>query len=274
MANIDISPERRKLQQQYNGLKKLFSELTEKRDAMDQYEGPKLCSVYLELIGQLEYERLALQVEVKTLQMRRDLLQAFINRDERPDLNAIEEKVKQAVAEYNRILAQEAERLQMAKEILNAPPLSEEESKEMRDLYRLLVKQLHPDLHPDQSDREAALFLQVQAAYKICDLYKLREIALLLDSKSLGEDNYESSYDELERQVTLLQDKVDDLKGKIDVMNSSFPFMYRDKLFEEEWVKERQEAVKNEIEELKGIKIRLQGIVDVMEEYKKWTQAS
>ena len=65
----------------------------------------------------------------------------------------------------------------MAKEILNAPPLSEEESKEMRDLYRLLVKQLHPDLHPDQSDREAALFLQVQAAYKICDLYKLREIA-------------------------------------------------------------------------------------------------
>ena len=92
MANIDISPERRKLQQQYNGLKKLFSELTEKRDAMDQYEGPKLCSVYLELIGQLEYERLALQVEVKTLQMRRDLLQAFINRDEKPDLNAIEER--------------------------------------------------------------------------------------------------------------------------------------------------------------------------------------
>ena len=269
MANIDISPERRKLQQQYNGLKKLFSELTEKRDAMDQYEGPKLCSVYLELIGQLEYERLALQVEVKTLQMRRDLLQAFINRDERPDLNAIEEKVKQAVAEYNRILAQEAERLQMAKEILNAPPLSEEESKEMRDLYRLLVKQLHPDLHPDQSDREAALFLQVQAAYKICDLYKLREIALLLDSKSIGEDNFESSYDELERQVALLQEKVDDLNGKIDVMNSSFPFMYRDKLFDEEWVKERQDAVKNEIEELKGIKIRLQGIVDVMEEYKK-----
>jgi hypothetical protein len=45
--------------------------------------------------------------------------------------------------------------------------------------------------------------------------------------------------------------------------------MYRDKLFDEEWVKERQDAVKNEIEELKGIKIRLQGIVDVMEEYKK-----
>lgn len=269
MANIDISPERRKLQQQYNRLKKLFSELTEKRDAMDQYEGPKLCSVYLELIGQLEYERLALQVEVKTLQMRRDLLQAFINRDERPDLNAIEEKVKQAVAEYNRILAQEAERLQMAREILNAPPLSEEESKEMRDLYRLLVKQLHPDLHPDQSDREAALFLQVQAAYKICDLYKLREIALLLDSKSIGEDNFESSYDELKRQVALLQEKVDNLKGKINVMNSSFPFMYRDKLFDEDWVKERQDAVKDEIEEFKSIKTRLQGIVDVMEEYKK-----
>jgi peptidoglycan hydrolase CwlO-like protein len=124
-------------------------------------------------------------------------------------------------------------------------------------------------LHPDQSDREAALFLQVQAAYKICDLYKLREIALLLDSKSIGEDNFESSYDELKRQVALLQEKVDNLKGKINVMNSSFPFMYRDKLFDEDWVKERQDAVKDEIEEFKSIKTRLQGIVDVMEEYKK-----
>jgi hypothetical protein len=269
MANIDISPERKRLQLKYADLKRSFAALTEKQEHMNQFEGPNLCSLYLDLIGRLQYERLTLQIECKTLQMRQQLMQAYINRNEEPDLEAVERQIQGAVTEYNKILAEEAERLKAAREVLNAPLMSEEESKEMKDLYKFLVKQLHPDLHPNQTERESDLFLQVQVAYKLCDIDKLREIALLLDSKELDKTDLTESYDELQRKVKLIEDKIKDIREKIDKMLDLFPFIYREKLYDKEWVKEQQEIVKQEIENLKETKNKLERIVVVMQEYKK-----
>lgn len=269
MVNIDISPERKRLQLRYADLKKNFAVLTEKRDHMNQFEGPNLCSLYLELLGHLQYERLALQIECKALQMRQQLMQAYINRDEEPDLEDVERQIQEAVAEYNKILAEEAERLKAAREILNAPLMSEEESKEMKDLYKFLVRQLHPDLHPDQAERESDLFLQVQAAYKLCDIDKLREIALLLDSKKLDKTDLTETYDELQHKVKLIEDKIKDIREKIDKLLNSFPFIYREKLDDREWVEEQQNMVKQDIENLKETKSKLERIVAVMREYKR-----
>lgn len=223
----------------------------------------------LGLIDRLQYERLALQIVCKALQMRQQLMQAYINRDGNPDLEDVERQIQGAVTEYNKILEEEAERLKTAREFLNAPLMSEEEGREMKDLYKFPVRQSHPDFHPDQAEREADLFLQVQTAYKLCDIDELREIALLLDSKKLDKTDLAETYDELQHKVKLIEDKIKDIREKIDKLLSSFPFIYREKLDDREWVEEQQNMVKQDIENLKETKSKLERIVAVMREYKR-----
>ena len=252
--------EYRRVRQEYADLLLLFNQ-------MKEYEGPYLSALYLQLIGQLQYELLQLQVDVKTLKLRRSLLQAYINRDETPDLSAIRLEVEEKVAEYNRILQENAERLKAAKDLLEAPLLSEEDTKELKSLYKMLVKALHPDLHPNQSEEEENLFLQVQAAYSMGNLEKLREFSLMVESKNYDYENTSSASD-LEQMVESLRSKVQLLKDKIKEMEQSFPFAHRQHLADKEWIEREQQKIKTEIEETRGQKEQIERIVTVMEEFR------
>ena len=57
-----------------------------------------------------------------------------------------------------------------------ADPLSEEESRELKILYRKVIKALHPDMNPEITDAQARLFDQAVSAYKNGDLPAMRLI--------------------------------------------------------------------------------------------------
>src|SRR5258708_1552100 len=48
-----------------------------------------------------------------------------------------------------------------------AVPVPTRESDRLKELYRTLVRQLHPDRNPKQSAREREFWHQVQAAYRL-----------------------------------------------------------------------------------------------------------
>ena len=85
----DITPESRMLRLEYDELKKKFTDLMLTFEDMKQHLGPKISALYLNLLGNKKYEILNLQVEIKTLEMRKQLLQSYINRDQTPDLKTI-----------------------------------------------------------------------------------------------------------------------------------------------------------------------------------------
>ena len=52
---IDISPKKAQLKEEYERLQKEYSKLVTERDDMEQYEGPRLEALYMESIGKHLY---------------------------------------------------------------------------------------------------------------------------------------------------------------------------------------------------------------------------
>lgn len=248
-------------------LKRESARLFNKRDEMLTYEQPKLYSLYLAEIGQLKYEEFSLQTEVKLLSLRLSLIQAYINRNQAPDFEAIETQVNLERENYQKILNEQMEDIKAAKEYLASPLLSTEDSRELKATYTLLVKKLHPDINPDQTEREKELFLKTVAAYKTQDLNTLRQILLMLDT-----DSPEAlPADTLQDQIEKLEETVAGIKERIAQLESQFPFDLRDKIYNKEWVEEQQRMIKESIQTLKEKKVSLE---QMLMAYRAWKPES
>ena len=248
-------------------LKRESANLFNKRDEMLTYEYPRLYSLYLTQIGQLKYEEFSLQTEVSVLTLRLSLIQAYINRNQAPDYETIEEQISIKKEEYQQILAEKMADIKAAKEYLAAPLLSLEESRELKATYTLLVKKLHPDINPGQTEREHELFLKTVAAYKTQDLATLRQILLMLDTDSMENLSEETLQDQIEK----LEKTVAGIKERIAQLESQFPFDLRDKIYDKDWVAEQQNLIKESIEALKEKKQSLEQLLMV---YRTWKPES
>lgn len=266
--SIELSPHEKELRKKLLELRKEYSELIIKRDEMTQYEGPKLSALYLKYVGSLQYDELQLQLEIRTLDMKRAFLQMYINKDITPDLTTIDKKIEEYEKECNDALHESAEQLHAAKEYLNSPMISAEETAELKHLYKSIVKALHPDLHPDLTDDDRELFFTATEAYKMTDLDKLRSIYLMLDTKSYDYYQVRNMQVDLETQLIHLQEKVDAIKINIEKIEQTYPFNHREHVYDKKWIKEEQDNIKHNIKQLQEQKKHLESIVAVMEEYK------
>jgi len=244
---LDLTPENRILRQQAESLRKDFSELYEQWNYMLTYEEAALTALYLNEIGGLQFEVHRLTTELAYLKQKIQLAQACFNRNEQPDWTKIDQQLAHQLQEYQRKLQEEAARLTEAKQYLKSGFLNEAEGLQLKLAYRQLVKALHPDLNPDQTDAERDLFLKVQAAYQLCDLPALNEFLL-----ALGKDtpSTAATTSDLTAEVKMLSDKVQALQLKIDQLVAKFPFMYREKLSDETWLAAEKATLQKQITEL------------------------
>lgn len=207
-----------------------------------------LTALYLEKVGAKLYKIYRLKVELSRLKLRFSLMQAYVNRNEYPDLEEIEKKVLAEFLSYQQKIEEDAQRLAAAKELLKGSFLSEEESKQIKEIYYSIVKRLHPDINPGYSDEMKELFIKAQLAYELSDLPALKEIFLMLN---LRDSHSGVITDDLEQMVSRLQENVNKLKQQIDQLNERFPFIHKENLFDEEWIRAQQESADTEIQSLK-----------------------
>lgn len=267
--DIDISPRKKQLKEEYVRLQKEYTALVIQREEMLIDEKPRLEAMYMESIGELQYEELSLKCEIALLRLKRDSLQAYMNSGEKPDMRTVEEKVEQAANTYNENLRQEEERLKKSRAFLEHLDEDESEQKlkdymELKQLYRELVHRLHPDLHPDQTEWERSLFLKVQQAYEDGDLERMRELEHELHAgiPSASADN--DTIDEWEERVAKLKEQIEAIKMEIVQLENTFPFTYRQKLYDMEWISAQREEIMVRIERLMKERDWLQKIVDMM----------
>lgn len=260
-GNIDLSPESKRLRELYPNLKIEFAALFQERDFMLSYEEGFLTALYLKHIGQKQYQLFCLKTETAQLRRKQQLIQTDLNRGEKPDLRTIEKTIGKEFALYFKEIKQQMENLEKAKNLLLSPCLSKEEAEEIKKLYRMLVRRLHPDLNPNLSQQESDLFNQVQVAYKLCNLDKLREFTLLISSSL--EDKASETKDSLRMTVELLENQIADIKDKIEKLNKEFPFSFKELLADESWIKEQQTRLNKEIEECEKEKSHLLNIIDL-----------
>ena len=268
--SIDISPRKKQLKEEYERLQLEYADLVAERDELENSEGPRLTALYMEAVGQLQYEVLVLQYEIALLKQKRDLLQAYKNRGEKADLNYVDEQVEASAKTYNENIQREEEKIKQAKAYIEEQKEEEKknqenEKRELRDLYRKLVHRLHPDLHPEQTEWEKELFLKVQDAYEKGDLEKLRELAQQLEAGMPADAVNNETTEEWEERVNQLKEEIAKIREEIEKILQEFPFTYRERLNNPEWIAQTQDMLRKEIPELEKEKIRLEKIVNIME---------
>ena len=266
---IDISPRKKQLKEEYERLQQIYTDLVTKRDEMLMYEAPRLEAFYMESIGQLQYEILCLEYDIALLKLERDLLQSYENRGEEPEIAKVQMRVEEAAQTYNENLHREEEKIKQAKEFIKEQEEEENKQKdaekvELKRLYKQLVHRLHPDLHPEQTEWERELFLKVQEAYRNEDLERLRQLEAELNAGMPFASVENDTIDEWEERIQKLKEQIDAIRKEIEELENTFPFTYRDKIDDKEWISAMQEELRVRIEMLQKEKDRLQQIVEIM----------
>ena len=146
----------------------------EQLDTLRYVEAPKLRNEYMVKIGTTEDEVLNAELDAKMLQRKLELIQIKRNRREPIDMAEIDQQIE---AERKELLAQ-AETADAAGQRL--PQLSEEQQAELQELYHKIVEGFHPQVHPNLTDTEKALYEKAVDAYRNRNLTALKLIDEIL----------------------------------------------------------------------------------------------
>lgn len=267
MDTLNLTPREQVLLERYLSLKKEFADLFTRKHEMLTYEENALTALYLSTIGEKQHELFFLRTQVAVLKYRIELIQAYISRNERPELKIVDQEIRARFADYQKKIEDDARQLAAAKEYLKGTSLSEEDIRELKDSYRIIVKRLHPDINPGLSEYESDLFVKAQAAYHLYNLTILREILLSLDlSKDITGPLLQSP--NLEEMVDQLEKSVKQLRKQIEELEQTFPFIYRDELKNKEWVTSAQKRLEEDIANLSKEKDKQALFLKVIEEWK------
>jgi len=239
-----------------------FLDLFTRHKHMVENESVILTSLYLEKLGRLQLELLEKQTEASRLKMKMNLIQAAINRNERPDLKAIEDEINARLQNYYARIQAESAALDEAKKVLSHL-ISEGEAQKLKEIFRVLCKRLHPDLNPDLTEEEKDLFIKVKAAYDLQRLSDLQNILLYLDDSNKEKLILISSDEKVER-IKHLENQVMSLKVKIDQLKQSFPFSIEELILDEDYIVQKQEELRIQLKISEEEIVKTSNIINII----------
>ncbi len=259
---LALTPENEELNRKLDKLALEFLDLFTRHKEMVEDEYVILNALYLEKLGRFQLELLQKKTEAARLKMKMQLIQAALNRDEQPDLQAIEHAIQQKFQNYYAEIEAQAAALDNAKEVLSHL-VSEEDTLKLKELFRVLCKRLHPDLHPDQTENEKELFIKVKSAYDLQKIAELQHILLYLDEYK-KKKILPISGDEKRKRIEHLESNIKSLTGKIAQLQQTFPFNVKELIVDEQYIAQKQEELRSDIEKFDQERVRYATRIDIM----------
>ena len=280
---IPVQTEYEKLLETVRKLRARVIELTAERDDLLYHICPALQAKYDEKIGSVEREILAAQMYLKEKQRIIEILQAQLNRQEKPSMKEAEKKAHEEFRAYEEDLKKKAEEARRFREHwenetqwsrheqesrdrkkenrteqsaetkqpagteaethkrigigegqdedpINEINEDEDPIHELKSLYRQIVKRLHPDVHPNPTEREKDLLDRANKAYKVGDLEEMRRIWEELAGTEQCEESFEDTEEgraQLRELIEKLQKRCEELEKEICQIKTSFPYTIR-----------------------------------------------
>ena len=196
-------------------------------------------------LGSMEYKAYEAQCAALRLKRKMELIQAKKNRQETVILSEIEETLDNEFAEYQEQLDAQIDKMNDALKRSKAAVLSDEENKELKTLYRKIVKALHPDMNPGVSEAQIQLFDNAVSAYKNGDLETLRMIYEMVGNNPLPE-LHKDAMTQLIEERKRLQGLLKSIKESMVAIKSAYPYTMKGIL-------EDTEKTEQKKQELEGI---------------------
>ena len=258
---------RESLLREHEVLKEGYIQLLNNRDTMLEWGKPQLEALYATKIGALQLEHLKLQLSVKGVKRKIELVYQCINKDEQPDFIAIELIIAQELAEVEEDIMIQTSTISKAK-ILLTNLSSPDRSAALRKIFRKMAKQLRPDVNPNLTDEQLAVWYKIKDAYDTGDLERLKALEVVYEKEISKKPEVEISDDEMALQNATIKEGIRLLEEEIVELKQQFPFNIQEKINDEEWVAEQQETIKNEIAKLKEYEQELMAqYKSLMQEY-------
>lgn len=203
---------------------------------------------YMLKLGSIEYKAYEAQCAALRLKRKIELIQAKKNRQEKVIISAIEETLDSEFAEYQKQLNEQIDKMNDALKRSKAEVLSDEDNKELKKLYRKIVKALHPDINPDVSEAQVQLFDNAVSAYKSGDLGTLRIIGEMVGNNPLPEQR-KDAMTQLVEERERLQGLLKSIRESIDNIKSEYPYTMKDILEDTEKTEQKKQELENILEQ-------------------------
>ena len=140
---------------------------------------------------------------------------------------------------------------------------------EIKRLYRKIVKLLHPDVHPNPTEREKELLNRANNANARGDLEEMRAIWKELSAINVKEEEFADTPEDLEKMREILEtlrERCQALEKEIRHIQSEYPYTMKAFLDDEESVEEKRAGLRAQIDQTRE---RDRQLADYIEELKK-----
>ncbi len=262
MQSIDLTPEYREKSEKLKVVKELYLTFLLQYNDLLNVVKPNLTAIYLIKVGEKQLQLLEKQARVAALKYKMELLQAALNRKEKPDTAAIEADIARKMAAYTQLIADQAAKIEEAYHHTSSL-MNTAESTELKKTYYSLAKKLHPDVNPDQTEKEKTLWLIVATAYECGDLESLRSVNAALSDVTITEVKF-SGLDAMQKEIELYDKRIADVSKKTSLLKGEFPFTFEEKLLNDKWVESESVRIDGEIEMLKETEQKLEIYIEMI----------
>lgn len=239
----------KKLKEQLDILKTEYVKLLNDKDVLENWGKPQLEALYATRIGVYKLELLELQLNIKALKRKLELVRASLAKNTKPDFDEIELIIAGELAQAQLQIMQQAEHIKASKSLLSNLD-SPQRSAELRNLFRSLAKDLHPDVNPDLTDQQKNIWNLALEAYQNGDVEKLKALSLIYEKEIKGTET-ELNEEQLQLAIETIKQGCKVLQEFITEMKSTFPFTIEKEIKDEEWVASEVAKIQSEIEQHK-----------------------
>ena len=215
---IILLPDYQTLIETIERMKTELSMLLLERDELQFVVCKNIETAYCLELGALEYRAFEAQCAALRLKRKVEMIQARLNRQEKVDIVQIEQALDDEFIEFQKRLQEQIEKMNEALKRSKSKTLTDEETKELKKLYRIIVKSLHPDINPGISQAQLSLLDNAVAAYKDGDLVALRILEEMIADHKLPEQARDAmralvqEKERLEGMLSSVRDSIGEIK--------------------------------------------------------------
>ncbi len=246
--NVILFPNFEKLKNEVERMRTELSMLLLERDELQFVICKNIETEYMLKLGSIEYKAYESQCTFLRLKRKIELIQAKKNRQEKIIISDIEETLDIEFAEYQKQLDEQIDKMNDALKRSKAEFLSDEDNRELKKLYRKIVKSLHPDINSNVSEAQLQLFDNAVSAYKNGDLETLRIIGEMVGNNPLPEQNKDAMIQLVEDRERL-HGLLKSIRESIDNIKAEYPYTMKDIVEDTEKTEQKKQELESIIEQ-------------------------